>query len=254
MSWTLAGNSGARLVIRPTPWDARALGRPTLDITEAALAGDEGITDDADVITAFHRLCGEEQAGLVTCRLPAERRAAIARLQAIGFRYVETVQTLRFPNLARFAPSCRPAPLRTPTAEDHPALIAQAAETFHFGRFAEDPAIPAEVNQLRQVDWMEGLLAGRATVLVTGAAQRPGAFMAFTTADGSADLVLGGTQPDQAVLALPFWTAVLLHLKDQGVRRIDTVVSAANIGVANLYARLGFQLTGTLVGLHLHRP
>ncbi len=157
-----------------------------------------------------------EQAGLVTCRLPAERRIAIARLQAIGFRYVETVQTLRFANLARFEPPCRPAPLRLAAAEDHAALLTQAAETFHYGRFAEDPAIPPEVNRRRQVDWMEGLLAGRATVLVTGASPRPGAFMAFTTADGSADLVLGGTQPDQAVLALPFWTAILLHLKEQG--------------------------------------
>lgn len=254
MTWTLTGASGARLDIRPTPWDARALGRPTLDITEAALAGDPGVAGDADVLTAFQSLCEEQEAGLVTCRLPAERRVAIARLQAIGFRYVETVQTLRFANLARFEASCRHVPLRAPAAEDHRALLAQAEGTFHYGRFAEDPAIPPEVNRRRQVDWMEGLLAGRATVLVTGASPRPGAFMAFTTANGSADLVLGGTQPDQAVLALPFWTAILLDLREQGIRRVDTVVSAANIGVANLYARLGFQLTGTLVGLHLHRP
>ncbi len=137
--------------------------------------------------------------------------------------------------------------------EDRDALLAQAAETFHFGRFAEDPAIPPEVNRRRQVDWMEGLLAGRAEVLATGSPPEPGAFMAFTVTDGDADLVLGGTQPDRAVLALPFWTGVMLHLKERGIRRVDTVVSAANIGVANLYARLGFQLTGTLIGLHLHR-
>lgn len=253
MSWTLEGASGARLAIRPTPWDARALGRPTLDITEAALAGDADVTDDGDVMAAFHGLCDQAAAGLVTCRLPAPRRAAIARLQALGFRYVETVQTLRFPNLARFEPSCRPAPLRPALPEDRHALLAQAAETFHFGRFAEDPAIPPEVNRRRQVDWMEGLLAGRAEVLATGSPPEPGAFMAFTVTDGDADLVLGGTQPDRAVLALPFWTGVMLHLKERGIRRVDTVVSAANIGVANLYARLGFQLTGTLIGLHLHR-
>ncbi len=254
MSWTFASASGARLAIRPTPWDARAFGRPTLDITEAALAGDPGVADDAEVVAAFRGLCEEEQAGLVTCRLPAERRAAVARLQALGFRYVETVQTLRFANLARFEPACRPAPLRIAVAEDHAALVIQAAETFHYGRFAEDPAIPPEVNRARQIDWMEGLLAGRAEIRVTGPSPRPGAFMAFTVAEARADLVLGGTQPDQAVIALPFWTAIMLHLRERGVRRIDTVVSAANIGVANLYARLGFQLTGTLVGLHLHRP
>jgi hypothetical protein len=252
MTWSLTSASGARLSLRPTPWDARALGRPTLDITDAALAGDVGVDDDADVVAAMHRLFDAEAAGLVTCRLPAGRRAAIARLQTLGFRYIETVQTLRFANLTRFEPACRPAPLRAAVLEDHAALLTQAADTFHYGRFAEDPAIPPEANRRRQIDWMEGLLAGRAEILVTGSPPQPGAFMAFTVKDGTADLVLGGTQPDRAVLALPFWTAVLLHLKERGVRRVNTVVSAANIGVANLYARLGFQVSGTLVGLHLH--
>jgi hypothetical protein len=254
MNLSLGGAAGGRIVLRDTPWDARALGRPTLDITDLALACENGAGADDDLFAALDAACEERGTALVTARIDAARRQAIARLQAAGFRYVETVLRLRYPNLARFdAAGTRPLALRAPVAEDHPALLEQAAATFHFGRFAEDPAIPPEVNRRRQVDWMEGLLAGRATVLVTGPSPRPAAFMAFTTAEGAADLVLGGMQPDQAVLALPFWTAILLHLIQAGVRRVDTVVSAANVGVANLYARLGFQIRETLVGLHLHR-
>ncbi len=254
MGLTLGGAAGGRMALRDTPWDARALGRPTLDVTDLDLACENGTGDDDDLFAALEAACAERGTALVTLRLDAGRRLAIATLQAAGFRYVETVLRLRYPNLARFdGAGTRPPPLRRPEPEDHAALIAQAAETFHFGRFAEDAAIDPEVNRRRQIDWMEGLLAGRAEVLVTGAPPRPGAFMAFTRTDAAADLVLGGTRPDQAVLALPFWVAILLHLKETGIRRVDTVVSAANLGVANLYARLGFQAHQTLVGLHLHR-
>jgi len=255
MALEVHGADGGQIVLRETPWDARALGRPTLDITAIALACEDGTGGDDDLFAALEALCNTQEAALVTLRLPAERRCAVARLQAAGFRYVETVQRLRYPNLARFEATATPTlTLREAAVADHPALVTQAAETFHFGRFAEDPAIPPAVNPRRQADWMEGLLAGRAQVLVTGPPPRPAAFMAFTTADGTADLVLGGTRPDQAVLALPFWTAILLHLKQAGIRRVDTVISAANVGIANLYARLGFQVQETLVGLHLHRP
>jgi hypothetical protein len=255
MALTLAGADGGRIVLRETPWDARALGRPTLDVTELVLACEHGAGADDDLFAALEAACGERGTALVTARINAGRRKAIGRLQEAGFRYVETVLRLRYPNLARFDGSgARPPALRAPAAEDHPALLDQAATTFQFGRFAEDPAIPPEANRRRQIDWMEGLLAGRATLLVTGPSPRPAAFMAFTTADGAAELVLGGTQPDQAVLALPFWTSIMLNLKQAGIRRVDTVVSAANVGVANLYARLGFQIRETLVGLHLHRP
>jgi len=256
MAIELAGDGGAGMVLRDTPWDARALGRPTFDVTDLRLAAEQGTGTDDGLFAAFDQACRVHGAGLVTARLPADRRLAVARLQAAGFRYVETVLRLRYANLRRFEPSAagRAMALRPARAGDAPALIAQAADTFRHGRFAEDPAIPPEANRRRQIDWMEGLLAGRAEVLVADVGDVPGAFMAFRTEDGATDLILGGTRPEQAVLAYPFWSAVLARLREQGARRVDTVVSAANVGVLNLYARLGFQVQETLVGLHLHRP
>lgn len=243
------------MVLRDTPWDARALGRPTFDVVDLTLAAEGATGTDDDLFAAFDRACREHGIGLVTARLPADRRPAIARLQAAGFRYVETVLRLRFANLGRFEPPAtgRSIALRHARADDAEALIAQAAETFRYGRFAEDPAIAPEVNRRRQIDWMEGILAGKADVLVADVGETPGAFMAFRAENGVADLILGGTRPEQAVLAHPFWSAVLMRLREQGIRRVDTVISAANVAVLNLYARLGFQVRETLVGLHLHR-
>ncbi len=256
MSIEIAGDHGNRIVLRETPWDARALGRPTLDVASFTLASEQGTGTDDELFREFDEACRDRSAGLVTARVPAARRIAAARFQAAGFRYVETVLRLRYANLARFAaPSAgRAIELREARPEDAPALIEQAAGTFHYGRFAEDPAIDPEVNRRRQIDWMEGLLAGKANVLVADIGDRPGAFMAYRVEEGAADLILGGTRAEQAVLAYPFWSAVLERLKQDGARRVETVISAANLGVMNLYARLGFQAHETLVGLHFHRP
>ncbi len=258
MTIAIAGDHGNRIVLRETPWDARALGRPTLDVTDLAFACETAPDSSGDdgLFRSLEEVCDEWQAGLVTARLSAERRLAVARLQTAGFRYVETVLRLRYANLARFAPPTtgRAMALREARPQDGPALIEQAAATFHYGRFAEDPAIDPAVNRRRQIDWMEGLLAGKAQVLVADIGDRPGAFMAYRIEEGTADLILGGTRAEQAVLAYPFWSAVLGRLKQEGVRRVETVISAANLGVLNLYARLGFQAHETLVGLHLHRP
>lgn len=242
------------LRLRETPWDARALGRSTLDLVDCALAAETGgaAADDDEL---FSRLDGFG-AGLVTARIAADRRVAAARFQAAGFRQVETVYRLAFANLARFTPKSRlrPLPLRPARPADRPALIAQAADSFHYGRFAEDPAIAAEINKSRQIDWMEGLLAGRARVLVADFDGEPAAFMALTTEGETAELVLAGTRPAAAALALPLWTAVLTLLREEGIRRVSTTISAANLGVVNLYASLGFRFEQALVGLHLHRP
>lgn len=255
MTVALVGEGGAQMVLRSTPWDARALGHPTLEVVSLALATEQGTGTDDDLFQAFDNVCAEHGVGLVTARLSAERRVAVARLQAAGFRYVETVLRLRYANLRRFAPpaAARVIELRDARPDDAGALIEQAAGTFRYGRFAEDPGIDPEVNRRRQIDWMEGLLAGKGQVLVADVGDRPGAFMAYRVDAGVADLILGGTRPEQAVLAYPFWIAVLERLRQGGTRRVETVISAANLGVLNLYARLGFQAHETLVGLNLHR-
>lgn len=255
----IAAAPGVFMRLRETPWDAKAFGRPTLDIAELALAVENGGAEaaDADLFDRLEGLCAGKAAGLVTARLDADRHNAIGRMQAAGFRYVETVYRLSCRNVARYEPPARrtlTVELRDATPADHDALIEQAADSFRYGRFAEDPAISEDVNRRRQIDWMEGLLSGRARVLVADADGAPGAFMAFRVADGVADLILAGTRPKLGILAYPLWIAVMKVLKAEGVARAETVISAANIGVVNLYGTLGFRFEQALVGLHLHRP
>ncbi len=259
MTIELSAAPGAFMRLRETPWDAKALGRPTLDITELSLAAETGgdAALDADLFGRLEQLCTGKAAGLVTARLDADRRSAIGRMQAAGFRYVETAYRLSCRNVARYEPPprvTRTVQLREALPADHDALIEQTADSFRYGRFAEDAAIPDEVNRRRQIDWMDGLLNGRARVLVADADGAPGAFMAFRVNEGVADLILAGTRPKLGILAYPLWIAVMKVLKEEGVARAETMISAANLGVVNLYGTLGFRFEQALVGLHLHRP
>ncbi|MDP2804141.1 MAG: hypothetical protein Q8O26_19895 [Phreatobacter sp.] len=259
MTARLAITDDVFVAVRETPWDARAFGRPTLDITELSLAVEAGADPASDeaLFLQFHALCEKSAAGLVTIRVDADRRAAIGRLQGAGFRYVETAYRLSCRNVARYEPPARvtrTVTLREARPDDHTALVAQAADSFRYGRFAEDPWMPADVNRRRQIDWIEGLLAGRARVLVADLDGAPAAFMALRVNAGIADLILAGTRPRAGILAYPLWIAVMKQLREEGVSRAETMISAANLGVVNLYGTLGFRFDQALVGLHLHRP
>lgn len=244
--------------LRDTPWDGKALGCPTRDVTELGLACESGQAASLDLalFDRLERLLDGDRVGLVTARVPADRRAAIGRLQEAGFRYVETAYRLGLRNLARYEPPARitrRVELRDAVLADHAALIGQAADSFRYGRFAEDPRIDPDRNRLRQIDWMEGLLGGRARVWVAEVDGGPGAFMALRTEGTEADLILAGTKPRLGILAYPLWIAVIERLRAEGIERARTMISAANLGVVNLYGTLGFRFEETLVGLHLHR-
>lgn len=244
--------------LRDTPWDARAFGRPTRDIADLGLACEAGkaASLDDDLFRGLDGLLAADRIGLVTARVTADRRAAIGRLQEAGFRYVETAYRLGLRNLSRYEPPpriTRRVVLREAASADHAALIEQAADSFRYGRFAEDPQIDPDRNRRRQIDWMEGLLAGRATVWVAEVDGGPGAFMALRIEGSEADLILAGTKPKLGILAYPLWISVIERLRAEGIERARTMISAANLGVVNLYGTLGFRFEEALVGLHLHR-
>ena len=54
--------------------------------------------------------------------------------------------------------------------------------------------------------------------------------------------------PVAAMLALPLWITALESLAAREVPHCTTLVSAANTGILNLYARLGFHFNSTLFG------
>ncbi|QIL21507.1 hypothetical protein [Thermomonas sp. HDW16] len=241
---TAAGKLTARL----TPWDERALGFATAEITsfnadEAAVALD--LLQQAEFWAADLRV--RYLFGRIDANLPLLRRAL---LQA-GHRFVETSLSIsrsgmgNLPAVPRgMLPTLRPA-----TAADIPQLRQIAHDDFVHGRFLEDPEIDGARARMRTANWIEDLV-GTGLAYAAESRGRVIGFHAERIRSGGhhAELLLTGTAAPYAMLAMPLWATALESLAARDIRLCTTLVSAANTGILNLYARLGFQFNSTLAG------
>lgn len=241
-------HGGGQVAARLTPWDQRALGFKTAEITDLG-ADDSG--DGDGLLAATEEWCSTQSVRYLFGRIDADDRLCRSLLLARGYQFVETslaVSRSGFSNLPAvpkgMAPQLRPA-----TSADIAALRIIAAKDFSHGRFLEDPAINLGCAADRTANWTEDLVnEGLAYV-----AETRGEIIGFhaervRVESSSAELLLTGTACKYAVLALPLWVIALQSLAERDIQRCTTLISAANTGVLNLYARLGFQFNSTLLG------
>lgn len=241
-------HGNGHIVARLTPWDQRALGFGTAEITSIqAMAIDNALTL-LDQVEAWARL---HDVGYLFGRIPAEATLLRIAMERRGYSMVECSLTLSrsgfsgLPTIpARMRPRCRPA-----THNDLPTLQAMAREDFHHGRFLEDPAINRDLAARRTVNWIGDLFDQELLQAVESNNKVIGFHAERIDDDGQhADLILTGAASRYSMLALPLWVCALERLDARRVQRCSTLVSAANTGVVNLYARLGFHYDTTLFG------
>lgn len=243
----IEGKAGT-LVARLTPWDQRALGFPTAEVT--SLEASDGAAVEQLIAEASHWARGQGVTYLFG-RVDGNDLAVRGALLASGFHFVETSLTVSrsgmggLPTVPRgMLPSLRPAVL-----DDIQALRQIAFDDFGHGRFLEDPAIDPAKARERTANWIEDMVhAGLAY-----AAESRGRIIGFHAErthpdEHRAELLLTGAAAPYAVLAVPLWITALESLAARNIHHCTTLVSAANTGIINLYSRLGFQFNRTLTG------
>lgn len=241
-------HGGGLVAVRLTPWDRRAFGFQTAEIT--SLRADH--SDDGNrLLHAVEEWCSTHSVRYLFGRIDAGDRVCRSLLLARGYQFVETsleVSRSGFSSLPAvpkgMAPQLRPA-----TSADIAALRMIAARDFLHGRFLEDPAIDLVCAAQRTANWTEDLVHEG----LAYAAETRGEIIGFHAErvhaeSASAELLLTGAASKYAVLALPLWVMALQSLAERDIQRCTTLISAANTGVLNLYARLGFQFNSTLLG------
>lgn len=238
------GTIGARL----TPWDQRALGFVTAEITTLCAASTEGATALLDHAESWARA---NNVHYLFGRVPADSHHLRRALSNHGHAMVECSLTLSrsgFGGLPTIPARVRPQ-LRMARHDDLPILQAIASLDFNHGRFLEDPAIAREQAAQRTVNWIGDLL-DQGLLQTAESNEKIIGFHAerITTDSRHADLILTGTSGRYAMLAMPLWVRALEHLAERHIEHCSTLVSAANTGVVNLYAKLGFRYDSTLFG------
>ncbi len=251
---TLADAQGASLGVRRTPWDERALGMTTAELVTLT------DTDTATAVRLLARLdawCDEQGVRYVIARVDAGQAPWRLAFEHAGWAMVECSLTLSRSGLGGLPaiPRAMRPTLRPALPPDLPQLRRIAYDDFAHGRLLEDPSIDRAAARQRTANWIEDLVQEGLAYTAEIGNTVIGFHAERIDADArSAELILTGTAAERAMFALPLWTVALESLAARGITHCRTLVSAANTGVINLYARLGFQFHQALFGYRKRLP
>jgi len=248
MSQLLLEAGGDRLSARLTPWDERALGFVTAEITEFQANDAAG---SSQLLSQAESWATTQGVRYLFGRVDANDHLLRKALQASEFQFVETSLTVSrsgMGNLPAVPLGMKPT-LRPSVAADLPTLRQIAHDDFTHGRFLEDPAIDPALGRQRTANWIEDLVNGGLSYTAESRGRIVGFHAERVHADEQrAELLLTGAASPYAMLAVPLWVTALEALAARDIQRCTTLVSAANTGIINLYARLGFQFNTSLTG------
>ena len=248
MSAVTVSVEGGRADVRLTPWDERALGMRTAELVRLDVETREAGTA---VLEQAELWCAGHGVRYLFGRFDAASAPAKAAVLEGGHAIVECSLTLArngFNDLPAVPMRMRPG-LREVMDADIAELERIAYDDFHHGRFLEDPAIDPTLAARRRANWIGDLVRqGLARTAELGG--RVIGFHAerMDLSGQHAELILTGATARYAMLAMPLWIVVLESLRDRGAMSCSTLVSAANTGIVNLYAKLGFRYESTLFG------
>ena len=232
------------------PWDSKAL---ALKTSELFVDENISVRDFQRGLKDFEAFNEAEGTQLATCRVPAPFFEFKKFLSSHEFRFVEASQILsRSLSTLHFKEPTSRIYLEVAKERDLEFISETACKDFNFGRFHEDPLIPAERSSLRYKYWIEGLHED-ATKELYVLKDSSGVAMGFHAQVYEAQqsyLLLTGLSPKYSMFSLEAWQLILWSLKGRGCREVKTRVSVANVAVCNLYSSLGFKILRTDLDYH----
>jgi GNAT superfamily N-acetyltransferase len=230
---------GFRLTATLAPYDVEVFGFAIAQILVLEVAE----TSPADANYAiFEEWRDAHDMRIVSCRLPHDRLRESMFLERQGFRFVETVLHPVIDRLQRRNLPSDHLVVIDATEADLPALRSIAECAFHHERFHIDPRLDPRLGDLRYGRWVENSLhhPRQRLLKIMDGPRLLGFFIVEAENDGAVYWHLTAISPrwqGQGYGRRVWQTMLSLH-RDEGHDRVVTTISARNIPVLNLYARL----------------
>ncbi|HYX20097.1 MAG TPA: GNAT family N-acetyltransferase [Thermoanaerobaculia bacterium] len=250
----LAGGSG--LSAARVPWDSELLGFSVIEMRAGGVHPELAGRALRDWLAreASHPL-------LLVLRTDPADVALGETLARIGFYPAELSYELSIPlrRLGSVAAHGRPgARLRPAEPRDLPALDEIARSAFRADRFHRDPHVPGTGADGRYASWIaEGMTAGEPICVYENerTSETMGFFHLRETGARSIDIRLAAMHPrfQGTGLGAVMYEAVLSEWRDRGFDSATTRISASNLEVVNVFARLGFTFCRAQLTWHLWR-
>ena len=237
------------------PWDSESFG---FAVATYQVGADE--LDPAsfkELCAQFSRWTRQNDLAVCSCAIPAKNRFWKTYLPEAGFHFIDFGLRASLTNLGKIRLPDARFQLRSATPEDREAVEAIAAHSFQHGRYHADPLFPTELADVRYRDWIRRALDGNDAVnrvYVMGEAGAVEGFYHVTVEGTVSDLRLAAVAPalQGTMLGFDLYVSILHVLKELGVRRAVTSISAANTAVLNVYSTLGFRFSEPQAIYHWH--
>jgi ribosomal protein S18 acetylase RimI-like enzyme len=223
------------------PWDSRIFGFPVAQIQTLAVRRPDAEAAD---FGPFERWRDAHGVRLVSCRLAHDRLRESMLIEGRGFRFVEMVCHPRLSPLRDR--SFEPGEVAIARADDADLAVLEAiaGTAFTTGRYGLDWRLDPDLNGRRYRNWIRSSVADSQHVVLKALYGDAiiGFFDVEDRPDGGSYWHLTAIAPEWQGRGLGrrLWCTVLRKHQDEGREYVETTISAHNVAVLNLYAKLGF--------------
>ena len=233
------------------PWDSSSFGLSVAQIERVVVNDPIGARRD---IVSLQNWLSDNGIALASCRLPHDRLDESFLLEALQFRFVEMVYGMGL-DLDKMTDEPTGAIDWTlATAADLPALQAIAAGAFVTGRWNVDHRVGPVLAGRRYAAWVERSLDNHQHQVLK--AEVDGCLAGFFivepvgTAAAYWHLTAMAEEFQGQGLGARLWRAMAARHRRDGLRQVQTTISARNVPVLNLYAKLGWRFKQCQMTFH----
>ena len=239
----LSESDGATLKHRLNTWDKISMNLNINEIIE--ITGDKAYF--AKLVDSYDLYCANNNVDISIIKVEQQDEIIRKLLLDKGFvpndySYEIQTQNIEIKNnkILKLRKKCEPQ-----------NLLDLVDRMFYFGRLTEDLSICKELSNNRNICWALDLLKGSNEKFFLYKKEVLVGFMFCSQEGKTLNLILGGVSEKYKHLVPSFWLSVFSSFPRD--LTIKTQISAANLGVVNLYSHFGFKFKKCLIGYHKDR-